>query len=36
VFDAADSYRYIRDCTEYATDMMVELMESFGYGNWKC
>lgn len=36
VFDAADSYRYIQDCTEYATDMMVELMESFGYGNWKC
>lgn len=34
-FDAADSRRYLRDCTEKATDIMVEMMELFGYANWK-
>jgi len=34
-FDAADSRQYLRHCAEKATDIMVEMMELFGYANWK-
>lgn len=33
-FNAAESYQYIRDNVEKAADIMVEMMELFGYGNW--
>lgn len=35
VFDAADSCRYIRDSVEKSAEIMMEMMELFGYGNWK-
>lgn len=34
-FDAADSRAYMRHCAEKAADIMEEMMELFGYGNWK-
>jgi fructose/tagatose bisphosphate aldolase len=34
-FDAAESNRYIRDNVEKASDIMVEMMELFGYANWR-
>lgn len=33
-FDAAESGRYIWDNLEKATELMMEMMELFGYGNW--
>lgn len=35
IFDAAESNQYIRDNVEMAADIMTEMMELFGYGNWK-
>lgn len=35
-FEAADSRLYLRHCAEKAADIMVEMMELFGYANWKC
>lgn len=34
-FDAADSRLYLRHCTEKAADIMVEMMELFGYAKWE-
>lgn len=34
VFDAAEANQYIRDNVEKASDIMVEMMEMFGYQNW--
>lgn len=34
-FDAADSRLYLRQCAEKAADIMEEMMELFGYANWK-
>ena len=34
VFDAAESYQYLRDNVEKAADIMEQMMELFGYGNW--
>lgn len=34
-FNSAESNAYIRDNTEKAADVMVEMMELFGYANWK-
>lgn len=35
VFNDAESERYIRDNVEKAADIMTEMMELFGYGNWR-
>jgi fructose/tagatose bisphosphate aldolase len=35
VFDAAEANMYIRDNVEKAADIMCEMMEVFGYANWK-
>jgi fructose/tagatose bisphosphate aldolase len=35
VFDAAEANTYIRDNVERAADIMCEMMELFGYANWK-
>lgn len=35
VFDAAESYQYLRDNVEKAADIMQQMMELFGYGNWR-
>jgi fructose/tagatose bisphosphate aldolase len=35
VFDAAEANAYIRDNVEKASDIMCEMMELFGYANWK-
>jgi fructose/tagatose bisphosphate aldolase len=35
IFDAAEANQYIRDNVEMAADIMTEMMELFGYGNWK-
>ncbi len=34
-FNAAEANLYIRDNVEKAADIMVEMMELFGYANWK-
>ncbi|MDL2206969.1 class II fructose-bisphosphate aldolase [Eubacteriales bacterium OttesenSCG-928-N13] len=34
-FDSAESYQYMLDNVEKAADIMVEMMELFGYANWK-
>jgi len=35
VFDMADSRAYTNDCTDKAVEIMIEMMELFGYANWK-
>lgn len=34
-FDAADSRAYMRDCTDKAVEIMLEMMELFGYARWR-
>ncbi len=34
-FNSAEANRYIRDNVEKAADIMIEMMELFGYANWK-
>ncbi len=34
-FDAAEANTFLRDNVEKASDIMVEMMEYFGYANWK-
>lgn len=34
-FEAAEANAYLRDNVEKAADIMVEMMELFGYANWK-
>lgn len=34
-FEAAESHRYMMDNVDKAADIMLEMMELFGYANWK-